>query len=113
MADTRAGMFAESVFGQMRGGAEELVLWSDWSAPATFLDKALKVRDVATDVSLTSGGTIQGVDFPKGSGQQLRYRLTIVSDGVRYPAKLEVCEGQYGAFQFQSIFYTEFVYKGM
>jgi prepilin-type N-terminal cleavage/methylation domain-containing protein len=117
VADTRAGMFAEAVFGQMRGGAEELVLWSDWSTPATFLDKTLKVRDVSVDIPLVADGNIKGndgsVDFPKGSGQKIRYRLTITPDGVRYPMKLEVCDGQYGAFQFQSIFYTEFVYKGM
>jgi prepilin-type N-terminal cleavage/methylation domain-containing protein len=104
VADTRAGMFAETVFGQMRGGADGLVNWSDWSNPDTF--KSVTVSNLVVD-------TIQTVAFPEGSGQQLRYRLTLVPDTVRYPTKLEVCDGQYGAFQFQSIFYTEFVYKGM
>lgn len=114
VADTRAGMFAETVFGRMRAGADELVQWSEWSNPATFSSKVLTNRNAAVDVLLVDGGTIQAVDFPKGSGQQLRYRLTIdTSDTLRYPTKLEVCDGQYGPFQFQSTFYSEFLFKGM
>lgn len=105
VADTRAGMFAETVFGQMRGGADGLVKWSDWSNPSTF--KAATISNLVVD-------TIQTLPFPDGSVQQLRYRLTIdLTDTLRYPTKLEVCDGQFGLFQFQSIFYTEFVYKGM
>lgn len=119
VADTRAGMFAETVFGKMRGGAEELVLWSNWNDPVIFSTKTLTKRDGETDdliANASTDKTVHNVEFPIGSvpKQYLRYRLFIDStDTVRYPAKLEVCDGQYGAFQFQSIFYTEFVYKGM
>ena len=115
VADTRAGLFAETVFGKMRGGAEELVLWSQWNSPAMFISKTLITRDSSRtfETDLVTDD-IQTVDFPPKSGQKLRYRLTIdTTDTLRYPTKLEVCDGQYGPFLYQSVFYTEFVFKGM
>jgi prepilin-type N-terminal cleavage/methylation domain-containing protein len=115
VADTRAGLFAETVFSRMRGGVDELTLWSEWSSAATFQAEALQARNPTWELDLVADGTLQTVEFPKGSGQMLRYRLTFVdaANTTHYPVKLEVCDGQYGPFQYQSVFYTEFLYKGM
>lgn len=114
VADTRAGMFAETVFGKMRGGAEELVTWADWSNPTTFASETLLKRG-SEPYDLVADGAVHTADFPPGSGQQLRYRLTFVdpANTTHYPVKLEVCDGQYGPFVYPSVFYTEFVYRGM
>lgn len=110
-ADTRAGLLAETVFNGMRGNVDAITNWNEWSSVTSFKTAALR--------------TIQGVDnlaegtvttpFPQGVGRQLRYNLTIIDNNApdTYKVVLKVCDDQYGPFDAQSVFYTEFFYKGL
>jgi len=102
IADTRAGLFAETVFNKMRSNADTLTTWDSWTS--TFSTKVMEGYS-------QSGPPIV---FPDSSVDYLRYRLTLDSSNpTRYSATLSVCDGQYGPFTAQSTFYTEFTFKGL
>ena len=114
-ADTRCGLFAESVMNGLRGNAASITNWSDWTAQPVFLNK------IAQNVLSSGGGrvpvqlnySIVPIQFPDTGSEYLRYRLNVSVNAAGTPfARLEVCEGQYGAFSPQAIAYTEFVFRG-
>jgi len=111
-ADTRCGLFAETVLNGMRGRALSVTNWDDWCNRAFMADELR--RDTNDVVSLTTG-VIYDVTFPAGGADGLRYRLTLdLSNSNRYSALLEVEDGRYpsGILTFPSGFYTEFPYLG-
>lgn len=116
-ADTRAGMFMEIAMNGMRANALSITNWSDWSDPAIFAqtlkDQVLVVNGVAAPIK---EGTIETLPFPDGSGDYLRYRLTLVTTNLtRRSALLEVEDGRYpqNALNYPSTCYTEFWYSGL
>jgi prepilin-type N-terminal cleavage/methylation domain-containing protein len=112
VADTRAGLFAETVLSGMRGNAMSVTNWSQWDNPSMAV---LLKEDVLPPGASVVDGSVQGCEFPPGSLEYLRYRLTMsTTNAARYSAKLEVENGQYpeGAFIRTNVFYTEFYYQG-
>ena len=101
VSDTRAGLFADTVFNQMRIRADSVTNWSDWEIADTFAQRVKP--DTPPSPTL----------FPDGSDDYIRYQLTLdTGNPMRYSACLKVCDGQYGVFTAQSTFYTEFTFKG-
>ena len=109
-ADTRSGLFTESVMQGMRANASTIMDWADWTNAATFSGSI--VSNVLYSGSAQTG-SVQAIRFP-ANGDWLRYKLTITAQSGTNSAMLEVCDGQYGAFDPpQSVAYTEFYYQGM
>ncbi len=112
-ADTRAGLFAGSVFSGIRGAATntDVVVWD-----SSFVVASLKVEEVGLDLdgAVHTFKPTAATDSPEN---YLRYTLAItpVTAGPRkiYSATLSTCDGQYGPFKAQNTFYTEFYYTGM
>jgi prepilin-type N-terminal cleavage/methylation domain-containing protein len=107
-ADTRCGMFAETVMNGLHGNAASITNWADWCS-------STNVADDLTDGVLANVLRVDGVEtfepFPAGG---MRYKLTLtLADPNRYSALLEVVSGQYGSFANPTLFYTEFTYQGM
>jgi prepilin-type N-terminal cleavage/methylation domain-containing protein len=107
VADTRAGLFAETVFNGMRANATALTATS-WGDVGTF---ASAVCDNLPEV-----GTIAHDEAPKKcsfSDRNLRYQVlfTNFTAGI-YGAVLNVSDNEYGPFVIQNVFYTEFVNFG-
>lgn len=115
-ADTRAGLFMDSVMNGMRANALSVTNWLDWSDPVVFeqtlKDQVLVVNGVATPIK---SGSVEAIVYPDGSGDYLRYRLTLSSTNVtRRWALLEVEDGRYpAALNYPSMCYTEFWYSGL
>lgn len=104
-ADTKCGLFADTVLSGMHGNAAMITNWSDWSNASTFSG------DVLAGLSLSTGSVVP-VGFPAGGSETNRYRLTLnVADPNCYSATLEVWSGQHGPLTYPSVFYTEFVYS--
>lgn len=116
-ADTRIGMFMQVAMEGMRANAMSITNWSAWSDPAFFSqalkDQVLVVNGVAAPIK---DGTIETVPFPDGSGDYLRYRLTLGTTNLtRRSALLEVEDGRYpqNMLNYPSTCYTEFWYSGL
>lgn len=109
-ADTRCGLFTESVMQGMRANAATIMDLADWTNGPTF---ASCVTSNLLAGAAIQTGTVQTVQFPAG-GDWLRYKLTIGVQSGRNSAMLEICDGRYGKFDPpQSVAYTEFYYQGM
>lgn len=115
-ADTRAGLFMESAMNGMRANAMSITNWSDWADPAVFSQKLkldVLVRNGTPEPIKTD--VVDAPPFPDGSGDFLRYRLTLgLDDPARRWALLEVEDGRYpeNLISFPSICYTEFWFSG-
>jgi hypothetical protein len=114
-ADTRCGLFAESVMNGVRGNAAQITAWNAWTTTVTFTDTILDGVLTASGPPPTPTpavpGSIQTVIFPEGGSEYLRYRLTVNAN--QHSVLLEVCDGQYGGFYPEVTIYSELVYKGM
>jgi prepilin-type N-terminal cleavage/methylation domain-containing protein len=117
VADTRAGLFASVAFNGIRGSAATVTNATTWDAGCpdlptlpggvplkmNTLDSVLWMKPATASASETHG-------------YYIRYRLDVstVGAGPRpiYAATLTTCDGQYGPFQTQNVFYTEFYYTG-
>jgi Tfp pilus assembly protein PilV len=116
-ADTRAGLFAGLVFSGMRGAATnaDVNVWD-----GAFIGSSLTAEGVTLDIDATTPA-VHAVKFPalatEAPENYLRYVLSLVpvTAGPRkiYSATLSTCDGQYGPFTTQNVFYTEFYYTGM
>lgn len=112
-ADTRSGLFAETLLNGMRGRAMSVTNWDDWCDRAWMSDELR--RNVLAGAGTVTTGVVSEVVFPQGGADWLRYRLTIdLSNSNRYWAVLEVEDGRYpsGMLTYPSGFYTEFPYLG-
>lgn len=115
-ADTRAGLFAEAVFNGMRGAAAAVPDAAIWDN--SFIGTSLTVEQMAITIN---GATPLAVRVPFAAADEpdnyLRYSLTvapvITGPPATYSATLVTCDGRYGAFTAQNVFYTEFYYTGM
>jgi len=109
-ADTRCGLFAETVLNGIRGNSLSITNWDDWRNGSTV---SLDLREnVLTAIST---GTVAELQFPAEGDDWLRYRLTLnTANSNLYWALLEVEDGRYpsGGFIHQNKFYTEFYYQG-
>ena len=121
-ADTRAGLFIESVMGGMRANALTITNRAQWLTDDTvrtnILGGVLTINSQAA--SLAGDTNVHAVIFPDGSGDYLRYRLALVrtniaSGALSWYAVLEVEDGQYPltSLRFPSVAYTEFWYSGL
>lgn len=115
-ADTRAGLFAETVFAKMRGMAAQAADEAAWDA--VFNTEEVSVAGLT--VKLNSAP--QEIKFPQAAAgtpeDYLRYVLSLEEPprkGIHkiYGARLATCDGRYGGFATQNVFYTEFSYMGM
>ena len=117
-ADTRAGLFAGLVFNGMRGAATnaDVNVWD-----GSFIGSPLTVEGITLNFDATAP-TVHTVKFSPSSLTEapenyMRYVLSLVpvTAGPRkiYSATLSTCDGQYGPFTTQNVFYTEFYYTGM
>ena len=110
-ADTRNGLFAESVMAGLRANADSIDNLADWTTDfqTNIVKDVLTVGGVPRDITV---GQIDIIRFPDGS-DYLRYRLTV--DASKKSALLEVEDGRYPAnvLNAPSLFYTEFWYTGM
>ncbi len=88
-----------------------LTNWTDWNTPGKFTNSIVKgvlsKGGTRTDAELSS--TAVEIQFPDGK-DWLRYKLSV--DPIAHSATLEVCDGQYGAFEPQAVSYTEFIFRG-
>jgi prepilin-type N-terminal cleavage/methylation domain-containing protein len=111
-ADTRCGMFAETVMNGLHGNAASITNWADWCSSTNVADDLIS-GVLGADVR--DGGIETSVIFPAGGiPQYIRYKLTLtLTDPDQYSALLEVVNGQYGSFANPALFYTEFTYQGM
>lgn len=108
VADTRAGLFAETVLNGIRANASALPAGS-WGDVSTF-------ASVVCD-NLPEVGTIAHDAAPAKcsfGGAKLKYQLmfTNMTAGI-YGALLYVSDNEFGPFVVQNVFYTEYVYMGM
>ena len=112
-ADTRCGLFAETVMSGMRANAAMITNWSEWTDPGILTNDIVQGLLVGTMPSIGPNGERE-IRFPNG-GDWLRYRLTIqVTFPDRPSALLEVSDGRFGRFNPpQSTSYTEFYFQGM
>jgi prepilin-type N-terminal cleavage/methylation domain-containing protein len=109
-ADTRSGLFAETVMNGLRGNAAAIATWTDWENNFA----STVVRDVlGSGRDVVANGNIVETQFPTG-GDWLRYRLSLnVTDPNCNSARLEVCDGRYGPFDgVRVVIYTEFTFTG-
>ena len=111
-ADTKAGLFAEYALSGVRGTAVNLTNATDWAAFST------KVSAISGCPGVRADGVMHDLLFRPGNedipANRLRYILTTMQlSPTLYSATLQVCDGKYGGFTPQNVFYTEFVYMGM
>lgn len=112
-ADTRCGLFAQTVLSGMRGNVAGVTNWGDW-CDRTWVSGELRQGVLDGGASLTTG-TVSELVFPNGGTDYLRYRLTLnTANSNQYWALLEVENGRYpsGTLILPSKFYTEFCYQG-
>ena len=110
IADTRAAMFAEYVFSDMREKAAA-AQWNEWNAAALKPD-FISVLDAIQPIRFTPGQSPTAPSQPHDP-DCLRYRLHIENDGPK-TATLEVWDGQFGPTNtVQGVFYTAFYFTGM
>jgi len=108
-ADTRCGLFTETVMAALRANVDTITNGTDWATPSVFTN--LIVQDVFGAGADAVMGVVSPTRFPNG-GDWLRYRLTV--NASQHSALLEVCDGQYGVFDPpQSSASTEFYFQGM
>lgn len=126
-ADTRTGLFTESVMGGLRANAMTITNAADWADEGYFRSEVVRgvltsnnssqVRLSADILDKSRASTPVAWIFPTVSNAEplfLRYRLTISPTNKSYSALLEVCDGPYGTFDpAQSVSYTVFSYLGM
>jgi hypothetical protein len=117
-ADTRAGLFAGAVFSGMRGASIAVTNVSTWDTKDTdFIGSSMEVEGA----TVTFNGASHSVKFPNAAADEpdnyLRYIISIevakAGTPKTYSATLAMCDGRYGAFTTQNVFYTEFYYTGM
>jgi prepilin-type N-terminal cleavage/methylation domain-containing protein len=105
-ADTKCGLFADTILNGMQGNAATITNWNDWCNGATFRG------DVLAGLLVTTSSVAKVIAFPDGGTGKNRYTLTIdTSNSNRYSATLQVWDGEYGALTYPSVFYTEFVFS--
>jgi type II secretory pathway pseudopilin PulG len=114
-ADTRAGLFAGTVFSAMRGGAASITATNVWDVE--FIEKM-----AVPGWTLKYDGAQDNIRFPPTASDlpenYIRYTLSISqvanTAGARpvWSATLSTCDGRYGVFSPQNVFYTEFFYTG-
>lgn len=105
-ADTRCGLFTDSVMAGMRANSFAITSWDEWDSDAF----AGAIREKA----LPNGGDVKftgSLEFPAGSGDYVWYRCTV--DSTNHSAFLEVCDGAEELSAMQIVAYTEFWYPGM
>lgn len=112
-ADTRAALFAGTVFNGMRGSASAITNAASW-------DGSLSMT--VPGMTLKYDGTQDTVRYPSSAPDMpenyIRYTLAVTpvaaTAGPRpvYAATLTTCDGRYGPFTAQNVFYTEFFYTG-
>jgi hypothetical protein len=112
-ADTRCGLFTETVMTGMRANAAMITNWSEWTNPYIFTNDIVQGLFSGAMPNMGPNGERE-IQFPSG-GDWLRYRLTIQTTSPQRPsALLEVRDGRYGRFDPpQSTSYTEFYFQGM
>lgn len=111
-ADTHAGLFGQTVMSGLHGNAATVTNWNDWCDDA-FFDSAIRANVLGAGRPVQTGA-VTTVAFPASDPDQyLRYRLTLGFSTNRHYAFLEVCDGQYGGFDYPAKFYTEFIFQGM
>ena len=106
-ADTRCGLFGETVMSGLRANSAGITSWDDWTNSATFA--SLVVDGVLSNATLIGDGAVHEVRFPS-DGDWLRYSLQL--DASQHSASLSVSDGQWGPF-YPSMIYTEFYFQGM
>lgn len=105
-ADTKCGLFAETILNGMHGNAATITNWSDWCNASTFRG------DVLAGLMVTTSTVAQVITFPAGGTEKNRYMLSLdTSNSNRYSATLQVVNGEYGLWSYPSVFYTEFVFS--
>ncbi len=119
VADTRAGLFASAAFNGIRGKAAMVTNAAVWDAGCPDLPNlpegvTLKMNTPTPDsVPWMTPSTASASET---NGYCIRYKLDVstVGAGPRpiYAATLTTCDGLYGPFQTQNVFYTEFYYTG-
>ena len=118
-ADTRSGLFAQTVLSGMRGNAAGVTNWGDWCYGTTvqgvWYDITANVLTNGVPPRPISTGIVAAVVFPEEGEDYLRYRLTLnTANSNRYWTLLEVEDGRYpeNVMMAPSKFYTEFYYLG-
>lgn len=112
-ADTRAALFAGTVFNGMRGSAAAITNAAAW-------DGSMSMS--VPGMTLKFDGTQDTIRYPTSAPDMpenyIRYTLAIGTvagiSGTRtlYSATMTTCDGRYGPFTAQNVFYTEFYYTG-
>ena len=112
-ADTRAALFAGTVFNGMRGSASAITNVAAW-------DGSMSMS--VPGMTLKYDGTQDTIRYPPSAPDlpenYIRYTLAVTpaagTAGPRpiYSATLTTCDGQWGVFTAQNVFYTEFYYTG-
>ncbi|MDD4870368.1 MAG: prepilin-type N-terminal cleavage/methylation domain-containing protein [Kiritimatiellae bacterium] len=117
IADTQESMFADFVLNAMEGSSMTKTNWSEWQSAWPAGSRVLDTPEVY--VALLNEEPRRVEDFPSGSGNTIKYTLTVDSyplnsNGYRKRAVLLVRSGKYGKFsQTTRCYMTEFVYMGM
>jgi len=107
VADTKCGLFAETMLNGMHANASTITNWNDWANPSTFIN-------ITTNNVVGVIGSVASVTFPAGGTEMNRYRLTLdTSNNKQYGARLEVWNGVHGPLTYPSVFYSEFVFEGL
>jgi len=117
-ADTRAGLFAGAVLSELRGAAvtnTTTVAWDSYFANGTIAVEGMTLTiNGASPIAVKFPNQPAVADSPEN---YLRYMLSITTaipgPPKTYAATLVTCDGQYGAFSTQNVFYTEFPFMGM
>jgi prepilin-type N-terminal cleavage/methylation domain-containing protein len=115
-ADSRAGLFAGVVFSEMRGMASGVTDTNSWN---TLFSTDIPVAGLTLKVSNLPDKIKFPVSTPGNDPESyLQYTLSVTNAPFVGPhriisATLVTCDGQYGLFTTQNVFYTEFYYMGM
>jgi len=116
--DTQAALFADYVLNTIRANTIAITNPADWADPGQV--RQVAVADVGTEDVAHDDAVGGPVEFPVGSGLQMRYLLNINSAGSGvYAATLWCKSGEYGATkrdtfeETASKFYTKLFYSGM
>jgi len=112
MGDTQIALFVDYAFCGMHANARKVTNWEDWTDQQQFLTLVLGIGSDNLGLEKTSDPI--EIDYPVGSGNVLKYKLSISKvDGTDalWGAKLDVSSGEEGWMG--TTFYTEFFYRGM
>lgn len=119
VADTRAGFFAAGLFAGIRGEAARVTDAATWDAGLN-----VSVTNMTGfNKPIMMDGSINDVKFPPDAidvpESHIRCRIgvssvppSLVGGRPLYAVSLFVCNGQYGFFTTQNVFYTELYYSG-